>query len=73
METRHKVLAQRVNDPSNVLKGSPRVPSEDLPAQDKHEAGKAPGAQGVPQGSRWGLDPEEQQVWGGLWLWVNRG
>ena len=57
METRHKVLAQRVNDPSNVLKGSPRVPSEELPAQDKHEAGKAPGAQGGHPGEPLGVGP----------------
>ena len=76
METRHKVLAQRVNDPSNVLKRSPGAPSawagQELPAQDKHggrEACQEPS--GVTQGSRWGLDQEEQEVWGGVWLWVN--
>ena len=74
METHHKVLAQRVNDPSNVLKALPRLPSEELPAQDKHggrEASQEPS--GVTQGSRWGLDQEEQEAWGGVKFWVNGG
>lgn len=58
METCHKVLAQRVNDPSNVLKGSSRVPSEELPAEDKQggrEANQEPS--GVTQGRALGAGP----------------
>ena len=53
---------------------SSRVPSEELPVEDKlggREASQEPS--GVTQGSHWGLDQEELEVQGGVGLWVNRG
>ena len=72
METHHKVLSQRAKELSDVLEEPPRVLSGEQMAEDMHggrEATRSP--VGSPREERWGLDQEEQEVWGGVWLWVN--